>query len=131
MSTGRPIADQPRRLYRSRRGWLFGFCRGIAEYSQIHVGWVRTGFVLAALLTSFFPVALIYVVASIFVRLEPVLRPETAGDWEFYNSYASDRVLALERLRSQFENLERRTRRIESAVLSREKAWDDKFKSCS
>jgi len=46
-----------RRLYRIREGQqIAGVCEGLAAYSEIDVGWVRTIFVFATLITvGFFP----------------------------------------------------------------------------
>ena len=44
---------KPRRLHRIRRGQqLAGVCNGLAAYAEIRVDWVRTLFILAALVTA-------------------------------------------------------------------------------
>lgn len=119
----------PRTLYRSRQGWIFGVCRGLATYSQINVGWFRLIAVLALILTAGWPTVIIYIMAAIFLKPAPLIAPESAEDWEFYNSYTSDRKMALLRLRQKFDTLERRTRRIEAIVTTPEYQWDRKLNS--
>ena len=42
-----------RRLRRIQRGqWFAGVCNGLADYADIGVDWVRTGFVLGSLVTA-------------------------------------------------------------------------------
>lgn len=85
--------------------------------------------VLAWIMTSFIPVLIIYIMAAIFMKPEP-LRPTTDdGEWEFYNTYVSNRKAALGRLKSRFDDLERRTRRIEDVVTDREYHWDRRFRA--
>lgn len=119
----------PPTLYRSRRGWVFGVCKGLATYSQIGVGWIRLMAVIAMMLTGFWPIVIIYIMAAIFMKPAPLVAPENAGDWEFYNSYTSDRKMALLRLKDKFDRLERRTRRIEAIVTTPEYQWDRKLNS--
>lgn len=121
----------PRRvagLYRSRDGMIFGVCRGLADYAELNVTVLRIILVIAGLLTWFIPFVLLYIAAAIFMKLEPVLAPESEEDWEFYNSYATSRSLALARLKRQFDRLERRTRRMEHLVTSREYDWDQRLR---
>ncbi len=123
------MSDTTRTLYRSRSGWIFGVCQGLADYAQISVGWVRLLMILAGFLTSFLPVILIYIMAAIFMKPAPVLPTSEVADWEFYNAYASNRGAALAGLKRRFDSIERRTRRVESIVTDREYDWDRRFRS--
>lgn len=116
-----------RTLYRSRGGWIFGVCQGIANYAEISVGWVRFGAIVGVILTAFWPMALIYLMAAIFIKPAPLSPPENVEDWEFYNTYTSDRRMALQGLKRKFDRLERRTRRLEGIVTTPEYEWDRKM----
>ena len=116
-----------KRLYRSRNGVIGGICRGIADYVGVNVFWVRVATALAFL--AFFPIIIAYVIAVICMPLEPVMVPVTDEDKEFYSSFSSSRTMALARLKRKFEQLERRTRRIESLVTAREYAWEHRLRS--
>ena len=116
-------------LYRSREGVIFGVCRGLANYSEISVFWVRVAVIIGAIVTGFWPMVLIYIMAAIFMKPAPVVAPMDEEEWEFYNSYAADRKMALSRLKRRFDSLDRRARRIESVVTDREFDWDRRFRS--
>jgi phage shock protein C len=57
----------------------------------------------------------------------PVVTLENEAEQEFYNSYANSRHLAARRLKRRFENLERRIRRMEHKVTTREFNWEEKL----
>jgi len=113
----------PGRLYRSRRGMIFGICKGFADYLNIKVGWVRILAVICLLCTGLWPTAVIYILAAIIMKPEPVLPLETEEAQEFYSSYVASRNLALLRLKRTFASLNRRIQRMESTVTAREYDW--------
>ena len=117
--------------YRSRDGAILGVCRGLADYAEISPFWVRFGFVVLALSTAIFPVALVYIILAIVLRPEPVLSPESDDDWAFYDVYASSRATALSQLKRKLERLDRRARRIEDIVTARGFDWDQRLNTCS
>ena len=118
-------------LYRSRRGWIFGVCQGLADYADICVVWVRLAAVVALMLTGFWPMFVVYIVAAIFLKPAPVVELRDEEDLSFYHAYVSDRKMALSRLKQRCEALDRRTRRMENIVTNREFDWDRRFESGS
>jgi phage shock protein C len=60
-----------RGLYRSRDGILFGVCRGIANYLDLSVGWIRVLTVIAFMVSGFFPTAVLYILAALVMKKEP------------------------------------------------------------
>ena len=124
-----PFTQTNRTLYRSRQGWIFGICKGLAEYADISVFWVRLAAIVAVLLTGFWPMVLIYIVAAIFLKPAPVIEFTNDDDWDFYQTYVADRKMALVRLKRRCESLDRRTRRMEAIVTDREFDWDRRFQS--
>lgn len=119
------LTDRQRgRLYRSRHGMIFGVCKGLADYLNLKVIWVRTIAVLILLFTGIWPIVVIYLVAALVMKPEPILPLETEEAQEFYNSYTSSRSLALHRLKRTFDNLDRRIQRMESIVTTREYDWE-------
>jgi phage shock protein PspC (stress-responsive transcriptional regulator) len=76
--SGQPPANgQPakRRLRRIREGQqIAGVCTGLAEYTQVDVDWMRTGWVLGALVTG--GVLIVVYIALIFVL--PIDEPQGA-----------------------------------------------------
>jgi phage shock protein C len=115
--------------YRSRDGIFFGVCRGFADYFDFSAFWMRVICVTAFVLTGFYPVGIIYIVAALVMKLEPVLPLENDGDQEFYNSYTSSRPMALSRLRSTFDSLDKRIQRMESIVTARDYDWDQRLRN--
>jgi phage shock protein C len=118
-----------RTLYRSRRGWVFGVCQGLADYADISVLWVRFAAFLGFLFTGFWPMLLLYIVAAIFLKPAPVMEFTDDEEWDFYQSYTADRKRALLRLKKRCEALDRRTCRMENIVTNREFDWNRRFQS--
>lgn len=118
--------EKGRPLYRSRKGWIFGVCSGLAEYAQLNVFWIRAFAVLALMMSGFFPVVFCYLIMAMFMKPAPSSNLE-ADDMEFYNSFAADRGLAADRLRRKFDQIERRTRRLEAIVTDKAYDWDRRF----
>jgi phage shock protein C len=116
-------------LYRSRNGIILGVCRGIADYFDFSVFWVRAIAVLLLIFSGFWPVAILYFIAALLMKPEPVIPIDTDEDQEFYDSYIHSRKGAIDRLKRRYDNLERRIRRMEDTVTSREFDWDSKLRA--
>lgn len=126
----RQISDLDwRGLYRARDGMMLGVCKGLARFLDISVFWTRLGVILLALFTGFWPVIGGYLLAGFILKPEPALPPGSDSEREFYNSYASSRESGLRRVKRKFDRLEKRIRRMEDTVTSREYDWDRRFKS--
>jgi phage shock protein C len=113
-----------RGLYRSRNGVLFGVCRGLADYFNFKVFWVRCIAVAVLLLTGIWPLAGIYILAALLMKPEPVLSLQSEDEEEFYHSYVDSRRRAAQRLKNRYRKLDRRIRRLEDSVTSHEFDWD-------
>ncbi len=107
-------------IYRSRRGILMGVCRGVAEHFHLSVFWIRMIVFLIFVFTGFWPVGVVYIVAGLLLKMEPVIPLETEPDQEFYQSYTTSRESAIQRLKRKFDNIDRRIQRMEHTVTSRE-----------
>ena len=114
-------------LYRSRNGVILGVCKGIAEYFDFSTFWVRVIVVILLILSGFWPVAIIYFIAALLMKPEPAIRIDTDEEQEFYDSYVHSRKGAIERLKRRYDSLERRIRRMEDTVTSREFNWNSKL----
>ena len=112
-----------RGVYRSRKGILMGVCRGFAEFFDLNVFWVRVIAFLLFLMTGFWPIGVIYIVAGLLLKVEPVTPLRSEKDEEFYDSYTNSRQSAIQRIKRKFENIERRIQRMEHTVTSREFDW--------
>ena len=114
-------------IYRSRNGVIFGVCRGLAEHFNFSVLWARVIAIIFLLVTGFWPVIGIYLIAALLMKPAPVIPIKTEAEQEFYDSYANSRHLAAHRIKRRYENLERRIRRMEHIVTTREFDWEDKL----
>ena len=63
-----------KRLYRSRSGMIMGVCKGLAEYLDFSVGWMRFIAVCLLLVSTVFPAVVVYLIAAILMKPEPVSR---------------------------------------------------------
>ena len=111
-------------LYRSRHGMILGVCKGIARYFDCNVFWVRCIAVVFFIFSGFWPLGGIYLLAALLMKPAPVIPLETTEEQEFYDSYASSRGMALQRLKRTFDKLDRRIQRLEHMVTTRESDWD-------
>jgi len=123
--------NNKRGIYRSRNGVLLGVCRGVADYFDISAFWVRTIMIIIFLLSGFWPVIGIYLVAALLLKPEPVQSFANEDEKVFYDSYAHSPQSAAQRLKKKFQDLDRRIRRMEDNVTGREHEWDRKFNSTS
>ncbi|MEX2380860.1 MAG: PspC domain-containing protein [Opitutales bacterium] len=114
-------------LYRARNGLIFGVCKGLAKWRDLPVWAIRLLFILFFFVGGFFPAILFYVAAAIIMKPEPVIPFGSSEDREFYDSYTNSREMALNRLKRTFEQLDRRTRRLETIITDRENDWERRF----
>ena len=114
-------------IYRSRNGVIFGVCRGLAEHFDFSVFWARAIAVVFLLVSGFWPAIGLYLIAALLMKPAPVVAIKNEAEQEFYNSYANSRHLAAHRLKRRYENLERRIRRMEHIVTTREFDWENKL----
>lgn len=116
-----------RGLYRSRDGVIFGVCRGLADYFNLKVGWIRFFAVLGFLLTGVWPLLIIYPAAALLMKPEPVIPFESDEQRDFYDSYIDGRARTLRDLKRRFGSLDRRLNRLEDRVTSRDYEWEQRL----
>jgi len=116
-------------IYRARDGVFLGVCKGIAEYFDLSIFWVRMALVIVFIFSGFWPVIGVYLVAAFFMKPQPVKPIKSEGEREFYDSYVHSPKTAAQRLKKKFEDLERRIRNMEDKVTGREYEWERRFRS--
>lgn len=121
--------NESKGLYRSRDGVLLGVCRGVADYFGLSVFWVRMAVVLVFLLSGLWPVLGIYLADALLMKPSPVRPIGSEDEREFYDSYVHSPRSAAQRLKRQFDNLERRIRRMEATVTGKDYDWERRFNS--
>ena len=50
---------------------LFGVCKGLAEYFDLSLFWLRVIVLVLFVSTGFIPAGLIYILAALLMKLEP------------------------------------------------------------
>ena len=118
-------------LYRSRKGMILGVCRGVADYFDLSVFWVRFFVVILFLFTWFWPTGVLYFAAGFLMKPEPVVPLENTDEEEFYDSYLRSKGKATDRIKRRYSNLERRLQRLEHSVTTPEFDWENRFNSHS
>lgn len=117
----------PKGLYRSRNGMILGVCRGLAEYFDFSIFWVRTITLFIFLFSGLWPLLGIYLLAALLMKPEPVIPLNTDEEHEFYDSYIHSRIRAAQRIKQRYERLERRLRRLEDTVTKKSFDWDERL----
>jgi phage shock protein C len=116
-----------RGLYRSRSGMIMGVCRGIGDYLNFSVFWIRVILIILFLISGFWPVVVLYFVAGFVMKLEPVIRSHQHYEEEFCDTYARTRGPSSDYIKRRQQTLERRLRNLESTVTSKEYDWDQRL----
>lgn len=127
MNFDRFTSDHRLYLYRSRNGVIMGVCRGLADFFNLRVGWIRLLAVVALLVSGIWPVVFIYLVAGLLMKPEPMIPFENENQKDFYDSYTANRQGTLRDLKRRFATLDRRLRRMEDTVTSKDFEWEQKF----
>jgi phage shock protein C len=118
-----------RGLYRARNGIIFGVFKGLAQYFDFSVGWLRTIGVIVFIFSGFWPVVVLYLLAALIMKQAPVIPLDSLDEKEFYDSYTYSRKGAVNRLKRRYENLNRRIQRMEDVVTDREFDWEQRLNS--
>jgi phage shock protein C len=118
-----------RGLYRSRNGVILGVFKGLGNYFDLPVRWLRIIGVIIFFISGFWPIAVLYLLAAFIMKPEPVIPVATIDEAEFYDSYTHSRTGAVSRMKRQFDHLNRRIRRMEDIVTDREFDWEQRLNS--
>jgi phage shock protein C len=117
------MAYTKKRLYRSRRGKIFGVCQGLADWRDLPVEYVRLFVILLFLFTGFFPVGVLYFLAALILPREPEGHESRSSRT---NSRTRERMY--EDIHQDFNDLKDRVRNMEDQVFDKEKDWEERFK---
>ena len=118
----------PRRgLYRSRDGIILGVCRGVADYFDFSAFWIRAILIVVLILTGFWPVIGIYLVAALLMKSEPGVPGTNRSKRKQGCCYSRTGHQTSQRLKRKWRHLEKRIRRMEDKVTSREFDWHSRF----
>ncbi len=116
-------------LYRSRDGAILGVFRGLSDNLDLNLFWLRAIAVIVLMVSGIWPAMILYFLAAVVMKPEPMLPLENPDEEEFYDSYTYSRKGAVRRLLQQFQNIDRRIQRMEHIVTDREFDWERKLNS--
>ena len=116
-----------RGLYRSRNGIILGVCRGIANYFDFSVFWIRAVAVILFICTGFWPIVGVYILAALLMKSDPSGISESVSRKKHGCRHRYTRNETADRLRRKWKHLEKRIRRMEDKVTSREFDWNRRF----
>ena len=115
------------RLYRSRRGKIFGVCQGIADWRDLPVDLLRLIVAVSIFVTGVFPGIVIYALVALFLPLEPGYRTYYEESEENGKSSRDGFTRTREELRETFERLTRKVEGMEEEIFDKERDWDHRF----
>ncbi len=116
-------------LYRSRNGVILGVFKGLSDYFDFSVFWLRAIGIIVFIFSGFWPIVVLYLLAAITMKQEPVIPLESFEEQEFYDSYTHSRKGSVYRMKRRFENLNRRIQRMEDVVTDKEFDWEQRLNS--
>ncbi len=118
-----------RGLYRSRQGIILGVCRGLGEYFDFSVFWIRFIAVVMLMISGLWPMIGIYILAALIMKPEPIRPFESEAERDFYDSFMDSRRSTLRGVRRRYDNLDQRLRRMEDIVTGKDFEWEQKMNS--
>ncbi|MFC1579717.1 envelope stress response membrane protein PspC [Thermodesulfobacteriota bacterium] len=116
-------------MYRSRDGVILGVCRGISDYFDFSVFWIRAIAVILLIFTGLWPTVVLYFLAALLMKPEPVIPIQSEDHQEFYDSYVHSPRGAADRIRRRYQRLEKRIQRLEHNVTRPEFDWESRLNS--
>lgn len=112
-------------------GWLAGVCRGIADYFDWKVQWVRVIVIAILILTGFWPVMLVYGVLW-YVMEEGDLNSPSRPKWSDMplaaaraagtTASSESATTTMRDIKERFTRLDDRLRKLEDAALNKDDA---------
>jgi len=107
---------------------LLGVLKGLSAYSGLSLFWIRVVYVMVTLFTGVWPGVGVYLLAALLLKPEPPMEIADSEARDLYDTYAASPRAALKGLKRRFETLERRIRRMEDVVTSREFDWERRLR---
>ena len=116
-----------RGLRRSRDGIILGVCRGIADYFNFSVFWIRAIMVAVFIFTGFWPIIGLYILAALLMKSAPGVTGRSGSKENSCDRYNRARHETAERVKRKWRHLEKRIRRMEDKVTSSKFDWNSRF----
>ena len=115
--------------FRADDGVIFGVAKGLATHFGWSVGLVRLILVLATIFMFFWPTIILYLVAAMIMSPAPAGHLASPEERDIWFQAQMDPDAAMEQLGRRSAQLEKRLRRMEDFVTSRDYEWTRKMNS--
>ncbi len=113
--------------WRADDGLILGVAKGLADYFGWSVTLVRVLLVLVSVFVFFWPTIIAYIVAAIIMGPAPKEKLDSEEQKEIWPHTQLDPQGGIDRLARRAAEAERRLRRLEDYVTSRDFQWRKKF----
>jgi phage shock protein C len=110
--------------FRAKDGIIFGVARGLAEHYGWSVGLVRVIFIISTVCLFFWPTILLYFIAALIMSPMPEEQLGSQEERDIWLQAQLDPEAAMGSLRRRAERMEKRMRRMEDYVTSKEYSWN-------
>lgn len=109
--------------FRAKDGVIFGVAKGLADYFGWSVGLVRLIFILATVFLFFWPTIILYLVAALIMSPAPDGRLDSQEERDIWLRAQLDPGGTIDQLSKRAGSLEKRLRRMEDYITSKEYSW--------
>lgn len=113
--------------FRADDGIIFGVAKGLADHFGWSAGLVRLIIILASIFLFFWPTVILYLVAALIMSPAPPEQFRSQTERDVWLHTQLDPKAAMEQLGRRASSVEKRLRRLEDFVTSREYAWSRKM----
>ncbi len=113
--------------FRAKDGVIFGVAKGLADHYGWSVGLVRLILALATVFLFFWPTIILYLVAALVMSPSPEGHLDTPEERDIWLQTQLDPEAALDQLNRRAGSVEKRLRRLEDFVTSKDYAWTRKM----
>lgn len=114
--------------FRANDGIIFGVAKGLADYFGWSVGIVRILIIVVSCFLFFWPTVILYLLAAMIMSPAPAEDLGTQEERDIWLQTDLDPQAAMEQLGRRAATVEKRLRRLEDYVTSREYNWERKSK---
>ena len=114
--------------FRANDGLIFGVAKGLADYFGWSVSLVRLIFGLATVFLFFWPTIILYLVAALLMSPAPDGHLNSPEERDIWLKTQLDPNAAMDQLARRATFVEKRMRRLEDFVTSKEYAWQRRMR---
>ncbi len=112
------MSSERTRLYRDKQnGKLMGVCAGIADYTGVHVGWIRLGMLMLIPMTSG-GILPLYFLAGLALSKKPAHLYVDAQEQKYWQRVRQSPQRTAREIRARFRDVDRRLAEVESYYVT-------------